>query len=305
MFVVERPEELQALLGEAADNDPNLEMFYTLEQSEAVAISRHFNVPFEADDRTTSLYQFAGLGETPYLIHTGYELALLLDGRKKFARMGEEYPPERHQNEDRFDHYVALGLLHKEVDFQKFDLPVYLKNGRTFAGVRTVYYTRKGEEWRVPAWRLIERASRKSGWNEHFERLEGMLFGYEDWQNDWWIENLRKKQRQFGTSLLYLAVSARELTGIESNGWRALPAMARSLEIVSSFSEEPDDEEPRRLMDGTEAVALVRFRVKTRPFLDLVDAPQKRVRIFPASHIKDLNRLIVDDIEIVMRRDSR
>ena len=26
-----------------------------------------------------------------------------------------------------------------------------------------------------------------------FERLEGMLFGYEDWQNDWWLEDIRKR----------------------------------------------------------------------------------------------------------------
>jgi hypothetical protein len=224
----------------------------------------------------------------------------MLDGRKQFARMYEVYPPERHHGEDRFDHYVALGLLHKEVDFQELGLPGYLrKSGGAFVGVRTAYYTRKGEEWRVSAWRLIEKASRKSGWNEYFVRLEGMLFGYEDWQNDWWIENLRKKKLQFGTLLLYLAVSASELAGIENNGWRALPTMTRPLRIVISVSKEPDDEEPRRLMDDTGAVALVRFRVKTRPFLDLVDAPQQPVRTFPESRIKDLNRLIVDDIEVV------
>jgi hypothetical protein len=41
----------------------------------------------------------------------------------------------------------------------------------------------------VPA-RIEERCLLPSdGWNEHFERLEGMLFGYEDWQNDWWIKS--------------------------------------------------------------------------------------------------------------------
>jgi hypothetical protein len=43
--------------------------------------------------------------------------------------------------------------------------------------------------------KLIWRAAEAAGWNEHFERLEGMLFGYEDWQNDWWIEEGLKRGR--------------------------------------------------------------------------------------------------------------
>ena len=132
----------------------------------------------------------------------------MIDGRKQFARMGGEYyPPNCHFDESLFDRCVAQGLLHKEVELEEFDEPLRLKDGRVFDGFRTVYYTRKGEEWRIPAWKLISKASRKSGWNENFERLEGMLFGYEDWQNDWWIEDLRKRGLQWGTALLYLAVT--------------------------------------------------------------------------------------------------
>jgi hypothetical protein len=36
------------------------------------------------------------------------------------------------------------------------------------------------------------------GWNETFERLEGMLYGYEDWQIDWWIAHLRELRRASG-----------------------------------------------------------------------------------------------------------
>ena len=31
------------------------------------------------------------------------------------------------------------------------------------------------------------RGSPKVGLNADFECLEGMLLGYEEWQNDWWI----------------------------------------------------------------------------------------------------------------------
>jgi hypothetical protein len=160
--------------------------------------------------------------------------------------------------------------LHKEVELEEFDEPLRLKDGRVFEGFRTVYYTRKGEEWRIPAWKLISKASRKSGWNENFERLEGMLFGYEDWQNDWWIEHLRKRGLQWGTALVSLAITESGLAGLEDAGYRVLPRQASNLKLLCSMWEAPDEEEVRRLMAADGVVALVRFRAKIRPFLDLV-----------------------------------
>jgi hypothetical protein len=252
-----------------------------------------------------SLYQWTRSREVPYRVHTNYELVLIIEGRKQFARMGGEYyPPNCHFDESLFDRCVAQGLLHKEVELEEFDEPLRLKDGRVFEGLRTIYYTRKGEEWRIPAWKLISKASRKSGWNENFERLEGMLFGYEDWQNDWWIEDLRKRGLQWGTALLYLAVTESDLAGIEDAGYRALPRLTSSLKVVCSIWEEPDDEEARGLMEAADAVALVRFRVKVRPFLDLVGEKQASVHELPTDRIKHLNRLIVGDIDLVMRRDA-
>ncbi len=303
MFIVERPEELRTLLGAAADEDPDLEMFYTLEPADVAAINRHFGLSFDPEGRKTSLYNWTGSSEIPYLVHTGYELVLMLDGRKKFARMSTEYPA-RHKGEDHFDRYVAQGVLHKEVEGEKIAEPVRLKDGRLLEGFRTAYYTLIGEEWRIPAWKLILNASRKSSWSEDFERLEGMLFGYEDWQNDWWIEDLRKRGQQWGTMLLYLAVTETGLAGIEDAGYRALPRQTSSLKLLCSMWEEPDEEESRRLMAATDAVALVRFRVKIRPFLDLVSEKQASVHELPPDRIKHLNRLIIGDIEIAMRRGA-
>ena len=194
MFVVERLEELRTLLGAVADNNPDFEHYYTLEPAEVAAISRQFDVPFDPEGRETQLCPWRSIREVPYLVHTGYELPLMIEGRKQFARISEEYPPSRHAHEECFDRYVARGVLHKEVDLEKFPKPVEMKDGRVFEGVRTVYYTLKGEEWRIAAWRLISRAAAKSGWNEGFERIEGMLLGYEEWQNDWWIEAFRKRR---------------------------------------------------------------------------------------------------------------
>lgn len=130
------------------------------------------------------------IDDAPYLIHTNYELLLLLDGRKKLARMGDPFPPTKFMGEERFDHWVERGLLSREEEVELFEKP-----RKHWLGVRTVYYTLKGEEWRIPAMKLLKNAAARSGgWNVHFERLEGMLFGYEDWQNDWWLEHLRHRR---------------------------------------------------------------------------------------------------------------
>jgi hypothetical protein len=55
-----------------------------------------------------------------------------------------------------------------------------------------VFYTPKGEEWRITAWKMLWAASQKASWNETCERMEGMLFGYEEWQIDWWTSQRRK-----------------------------------------------------------------------------------------------------------------
>ena len=103
-----------------------------------------------------------------------------------------EYPPLQHDYEELFDKHVAKGVLHKKVELCPFSAPITTKDGRKFDGIRHVYYTLKGEEWRIVTWKMVTDASRKSGWNETFERLEGMLFGYQEHQVDWWMSQWRR-----------------------------------------------------------------------------------------------------------------
>jgi len=213
-----------------------------------------------------------------------------LDGRKKLANMYFEYPPHRHPHEDEFDRFVAEGLLHKEVDVEPFDKPIRSITGKVFDGVRRAYYTPKGEEWRIQAFRLIRKT--KGGWNDTLERLEGMLYGYEDWQNDWWAEHRRRRLLQYGTLLVNAALSSSELAAVEHSGFRALPALGRSLPVILSF-DLTDDE--RRQLGST----LIRFRVKAGHFLKLTANPQEREHILHPDQIKDVNCLLVEKIEII------
>jgi len=102
--------------------------------------------------------------------------------------------------------------------------------------------------------------------------------------------------------LAYVAVNASDLAEIEMSGYRALPRPKSTTKLFVTASEEPDDE-VQQLMVGTEAFALVKFRVKARSFRKLVDKGG-RVHELPPERIKDLNRCIIGDIEIAMGRDA-
>jgi hypothetical protein len=301
MFVVERLAELQALLGAAADDDPALEMVYTLDLGDLDAINHRFGLAFDPGERVTRLAKWASSREPPYLVHTGFELVLMIDGRKAFARMGETYPPHQHYDEDLFDRHVALGTLHKEVQLEPFAEPVRYRDGRILEGLRTVYYTLKGQEWRIPAWKLVSEASSKSGWNDHFERLEGMLFGYEEWQNDWWLSDIRRRNIRWGTLSLYLAVNENELTAIDDAGHRALPLRSKPLRLLTATWEGAEEAALRGLLEEDGTVGVVRFSVKAGRFLrELASDPQAALHTLSGERVKDLNRLMVGEIEVVM-----
>jgi hypothetical protein len=63
-------------------------------------------------------------------------------------------------------------------------------------GIRRVLYALSDEQWRIDAYLLLWKTADKSGWNEGFERLEGSLLGYEDWENDYHIEHFFRKAKK-------------------------------------------------------------------------------------------------------------
>jgi hypothetical protein len=171
MLTVDDPQALRAILAGVADGDPELETTYWLDDEDLAAIVATFNVSFDAaqlDSKALviNLFRWRPSDQTPYLTHTGYELPLLLEGRKKLARMSDPYPPMTFEGEDRFEHWVAKGVLHREEVNEPFDKPIQTSSGQTYLGHRTVYYTPKGEEWRIPASKLI--------WDAHTNPAAGM-----------------------------------------------------------------------------------------------------------------------------------
>ncbi len=107
----------------------------------------------------------------------------MLESKKPLAYFPVQYPPNPDVEEipERlFDPYVAA-LRFKKREWVTSAL------GRT---TRIVMYSLPQQEWRIDAMILLLETAAKSGWSEGFERMQGSLLGYEDWQNDIYIEKI-------------------------------------------------------------------------------------------------------------------
>jgi hypothetical protein len=154
-FQVVELDDLRALIGVSADDDPEPKGSYTLDAAKTAAITARFGVAFDPKGRDVRLRPWDDNWDSrrhfPYPVHNGYELPLLLEGRKQLADMSNAYPPHQHFNEDKFDRYVAEGALHKEVVLEPFkesnwpEHPVY----EARAGFTTPAKARNGESRRT------------------------------------------------------------------------------------------------------------------------------------------------------------
>jgi hypothetical protein len=110
-FYVDDISELRALIDTGEAGGPEWRGNYEIDQIELKAVCERYGVRFDPGDRKVRIEGWHSIRATPYLVHTNYELMLLLDGTKKFARMLEVYPPNRRHDEEYFDRYVPDGFL--------------------------------------------------------------------------------------------------------------------------------------------------------------------------------------------------
>ena len=186
--------QLRTLLGVDALGDVELRGVYTIDAAELRAISGQYGVDFDPGERECRLSRAHAVRDAPYLVHTGYELFLMLEGVKPFAMFTIEYPgmAEEFPEEVLFEPYVLSGKIIKRVMADiPFEEPIRGPSGPVFEGVRQVLYSLPGEEWRCDAQLLLSRQLAHGPWNDTLERLEGSLLGYTDEQNDWWIAHRR------------------------------------------------------------------------------------------------------------------
>jgi hypothetical protein len=133
------------------------------------------------------------MDDLPYELHTDRELEFMLHRGKPFAHFCDEYPSEPREEiipEAAFAPYVTQGIFEKREFVEPLFGPPPAGHPH-IKGIRYVLYARPYEAWRIDAYIMLRAAAAKSGWSEGFERLEGALLGYEDWQTDFHLKLLR------------------------------------------------------------------------------------------------------------------
>jgi len=300
---------LGKLVGSDPADDPELRHDYILNPDEARAAAARFGAAFDPIGPETRLFRLPSLAATPYLIHTGYELFLMLDGQKPFAIADICYPAAAGDNAEEvlFEPHVQSGRIMKRLAIEPFDPPVTGRGGRIYEGIRKLYYALPGEEWRIDAYLLLWDQMRYGSWNDSMERMSGALLGYTDVQNDWWLAHLRHNGiANWCMTTAYAVIGQSNLTWLRASGCRALPWASPGSEIKIEFRwPRPDATALQRWMEDTGAAAVIRLGLR-REFLgtrqiDLEDGV--RTYRIPPDDIPELNRSLERQIEIIVERD--
>ncbi len=304
MLVVEDLEALRLVLGLDTLGDAEFWSTYTLDGAILQMISERFGVEIDADGRECWLSRAHSIRKIPYLVHTGYELALMLDGVKPLARFSVEYPtkPDDWVPDSLFGPHVQSGALVRFTADEPYNQPMPIRNGRLFAGVRWIFYARHGEEWRIDAHLLIWRQLKHGPWNETLERLDGSLLGYTEAQNDWWGDNRRLAVSSWTGSTVYVALSDAELVFLRAVGEKALPPDA-TLRLMM-YGTRPKPAKLEQWMATSGAAAIVRFGLADA-FLsnrEHEDTNGTLCYLISREEIPALNRALASPIKVIAER---
>jgi hypothetical protein len=186
-------DQLRALLAPESATDPALNCRYSgLSELIMRKIGALCIPPIVPDAILTGLSRpHLAFDVIPYLIHTNFELPLMLDGRKPLAVFGDVYPSDWFDELlAPFEPFVASGqILRRIIDTPA---PALKQQHPDLDGMRDVLFALPDQAWRIDAY-VKDILNRTRDWDDDLERRQGALLGYEDWQNDWWIEQRSRR----------------------------------------------------------------------------------------------------------------
>ncbi|SOY63943.1 conserved hypothetical protein [Cupriavidus taiwanensis] len=158
---------------------------YELNRTDIETLNNDYGVSIHHAGRVM-LRMRSKVDEYPYLLHTNRELLLMHQGRKPLSVFAEDAPSTGStstlSSEAKFDAQAGR--------FVKYEYAESVDGG--LHRVRRIFYALPDEVWRIRAYILLLKTSKRSGWNEGFERMEGSLLGYSEQENDINIELRRK-----------------------------------------------------------------------------------------------------------------
>jgi hypothetical protein len=175
-LVVDDVSALRGIIGAEANPDADLTRIHPLDDHRLAMIADTFGVRFERHGRDVVLEPWHRLRELPYLVHAGFELPLMLEGKKPLAYFFDQ-AEWLHEYLKPFERFVVERRIVKRV-----------VESETDSGAVIICFALPGEQWRIDALLALRKRGAASGWNETMEREEGRLLGYSTWENDRWAE---------------------------------------------------------------------------------------------------------------------
>lgn len=169
--------------------------YFRLDRSDVVQLASACAIALPDTVNEAELRRPHSIETVPYLVHTGYELPLMLEGRKPFAIFcgdGENAWIDKLQST--FAPHVASGLIQRDT-FELTQMCVTSSGGQKELRTTYVAYALIGQAWRFEQFYRSRLALHQKWrpWTEADEREEGFLLGYTAEQCDWWIANRFRK----------------------------------------------------------------------------------------------------------------
>ncbi|WP_104664796.1 hypothetical protein [Ensifer adhaerens] len=169
--------------------------YYRLDRKGLTILSSVFGFALPASDEEALLRRPHAIDTTPYLVHTNYELPLMLEGRKPFAFFSDDpKSPILAETRALFAPHVDAGTFLLDT-FELSRMCPTTTGGEKEQRIIYLAYALPGERWRFERFR--QRCHRLFNnwrpWTDEDEREEGLLLGYTEEQCDWWLENRFRK----------------------------------------------------------------------------------------------------------------
>ncbi|MFK0331451.1 hypothetical protein ACIQUB_10030 [Rhizobium sp. NPDC090275] len=163
---------------------------FDLEPADLLALSGAFGLLMPESVQSVRLERPHSIDAAPYLVHTNFELPLMLDGRKPLSYFCPESDEWLAKVRVPFIPHVASGLIVERIIKRSVTYPTTSGGTRTLQ-LSALLYVLPGEEWRIdPFMSLLA----SPAWTEEQEREQGRLFGYSKDECDWWIANRFRKR---------------------------------------------------------------------------------------------------------------
>ena len=185
---IENISEIEKLMHISFEEDFDVYYEYNIDDLAVIALKKHFNIQKTSRNLPGRIRKRNKFDSLPYLIHDGRELSLMIAGQKPLSYFAffEEDRRQKTHIEQIFSTYVKNNTVHHHeyvtyVKSHDFSVP---------RGVIYTIYTLPDEDWRARALIMLKESALKSGWSEGMERMEGLLLGYRDWENDAFLKLL-------------------------------------------------------------------------------------------------------------------